>query len=114
MFAAYSDCASELARPQMLATFESRLKETGLWEGFPDRRDFGSLEDYARALEVHAGVPQGSALRISGNGILFDPAPDGRPDERRAGNECVRPFRSRWSPSHQHTHPPHTHTPPTL
>ncbi|MBA4163622.1 MAG: hypothetical protein C0510_03165 [Erythrobacter sp.] len=78
MFAAYSDFASELARPQMLATFESRLKETGLWEGFPDRRDFGSLEDYARALEVHAGVPPGSALRISGNGILFDPAREGQ------------------------------------
>ena len=73
MFAAYMDFASELARPEMMAMYESRLKEAGLWEGFPDREDFRSLEEYAKALEVHAGMKPGSALRVSGDGILFDP-----------------------------------------
>lgn len=73
MFAAYTDFASELARPQMLVLYEGRLKEAGLWEGFPDRENFGSLEQYAEALEVHAGMKPGSALRVSGDGILFDP-----------------------------------------
>ncbi len=73
MFAAYMDFASELARPEMMVMYEGRLKETGLWEGFPDREDFGSLKEYAEALEVHAGIKPGSALRVSGDGILFDP-----------------------------------------
>ncbi|MEN7538821.1 hypothetical protein [Aurantiacibacter flavus] len=73
MFAAYMDFALELARPEMMAMYEGRLKEAGLWEGFPDREDFGSLLEYAEALEVHAGIEPGSALRILGGGILFDP-----------------------------------------
>lgn len=73
MFAAYTEFKSELARPEMLAMFEDRLKAAGLWEGFPDRNKFGSLEDYAKALEAHAGIEPGSALRVSGDGILFDP-----------------------------------------
>ncbi len=73
MFAAYMDFTSELARPEMMVMYEGRLKEAGLWEDFPGREDFGSLEEYAEALEVHAGIKPGSALRVSGNGILFDP-----------------------------------------
>ena len=73
MFAAYMDFASELARPEMMVMYEGRLKKAGLWEGFPDREDFGSLEEYVEALEAHAGIKPGSALRVSGDGILFDP-----------------------------------------
>ena len=73
MFAAYMDFASELARPEMMVMYEGRLKEAGLWEGFPDRKDFGSLEAYVEALEAHAGIKPGSALRVSGDSILFDP-----------------------------------------
>lgn len=73
MFASYRDFASELARPEMMVMYEGRLKEAGLWVGFPDRENFGSLKEYAEALEVHAGIKPGSALRVSGDGILFDP-----------------------------------------
>ena len=73
MFAAYMDFASELARPDIMAMFEGRLKEAGLWEGFPVREDYGSLKEYAKALELHAGIKTGSALRVSGDSILFDP-----------------------------------------
>ena len=73
MFAAYTDFVSELARPEMLALYEGRLKEAGLWEDFPDREDFGSLEEYAAALEAHVGMKPRSALRVSGDGLLFDP-----------------------------------------
>ncbi len=73
IFAAYMDFASELARPEMMVMLEGGLKEAGLWEGFPDREDFGSLAEYAGALEMHAGIKRGSALRVSGEGILFDP-----------------------------------------
>lgn len=73
MFAAYMDFTSELVRPQIIVELEGRLKEAGLWEGFPNRENFGSLEDYAEALEVHAGMEPKSALRVSGDGILFDP-----------------------------------------
>ena len=73
MFAAYTDFASELARPKVMVGLEESLKEAGLLEGFPERRDFVSLEDYAEALEVHAGLEPGAALRVSGDGLLFDP-----------------------------------------
>ena len=73
MFAAYMDFASELARPEMMVTYEGRLKDAGLWDGFPVRGDYSSLERYARALEAHAGMEPGSALRVSGDGILFEP-----------------------------------------
>lgn len=73
MSAAYMDYASELARPELTTMYENRLKEIGLWEGFPDRADFGSLEEYAGALEAHADIEPGSALRVAGDGILFDP-----------------------------------------
>jgi hypothetical protein len=75
-FAAYTDFTSELARPEMLAMYEERLKESGLWEGFPERRDSDSLEAFARALEEHAGLEPGMTLRVSGDDILFDPPRD--------------------------------------
>jgi hypothetical protein len=76
MLAAYTDFVAELVRPEMMAMLEAQLIEAGLWEGFPASQDFGSLEDYARALEVHASVKPGSALRVSGEGIFIDPPRD--------------------------------------
>ena len=76
MYAAYMDFTSELARPEMMLMYEGRLKEARLWAGFPDREDFGSLEEYVEALEAHAGIKPGAALRVSGDGILFDPLSD--------------------------------------
>ena len=73
MLTAYTDFTSEQARPEMIAMYEGRLKEAGLWESFPDRQDFNSLPDYVEALEKHAGIEPGSALRVSGNGVIFDP-----------------------------------------
>lgn len=76
MFAAYTDFASEMARPEMLAMYEGRLKEAGLWAGFPARQDFDSLEAFAVALEEHAGLEPGTTLRVSGDGIIFNPPRD--------------------------------------
>lgn len=79
MFAAYTNFVSELARHEMMAMLEDRLREAGLREGFPDREDFGSLAEYVAALEVHAGIEPRSALRVSGDSILFEP-PSTSPD----------------------------------
>ena len=76
MFAAYTDFVSQLARPEMLAMMEARLNKSGLLEGFPDREDFGSLAEYAAALEVHAGIEPRSALHVSGDTIVFDQPDD--------------------------------------
>ena len=76
MFSAYTDFQTELDRPEMLASAEKALKEAGLWAGFPDRSAFDSLEEYAISLERHAGVEPRMALRVSGDGILFDPPRD--------------------------------------
>jgi len=76
MYSAYSKFTTELARPEMLAGSEKALKEAGLYEGFPEREAFETLEEYAVALEKHAGANPGSALRVSGDGILFDPPRD--------------------------------------
>jgi len=81
MYAAYTDFVAELTRPETMARLKAQLKEAGLWEGFPAREDFGPLEDYLAALEVHAGLEPGSALRISGQGILFSPPFDERSDD---------------------------------
>lgn len=74
MYAAYNDYASEAARPQMLASLTATLQERKLLQGFPVRGNFLSLSDYAKALEEHAGVKPGAALRVNGDGIVFDPA----------------------------------------
>jgi hypothetical protein len=73
MSTAYMDFASELARPGMMVVLEGQLKDAGLWAGFPDRDDFGSVEKYVAALEIHSGTELGSALRVSGDHIIFDP-----------------------------------------
>ena len=75
-YVAYTKFASELARPEMLVMLEARLKEAGLWDGFPQRQDFGTLDAYAEALEAHAGIRPRQALRISGENIVFDPPRD--------------------------------------
>jgi hypothetical protein len=76
MYQAYGDYTSELARPQLLKSLKARLQERGLLEAFPERRDFESLETYARALEAHGGIEPGRALHVAGDGILFDPPRD--------------------------------------
>lgn len=81
MFAAYMDFASELARSKVMMRLQGSLKEAGLWEGFPEREDFSSLKDYAEALEVHAGLDPGAALRVSGDGFLFEPQSTSPHDE---------------------------------
>ena len=73
MFSAYIDFVSELTRPDMLVMYEGKLKEAGLWEGFPVREHYASLKEYVEALEVHAGIEPGSALRVSGENIVWDP-----------------------------------------
>lgn len=73
MYQAYGEYASELARPQVLEMFKDRLRERHLLEGFPERRNFPTLTDYVKALETHAGITSGSALRVSGDDIIFDP-----------------------------------------
>ena len=86
MSAAYTNFVSQLARPETLAMMEARLNDTGLLEGLPDREDFGSLAEYAAALEVHAGIEPRSALHVSGDTIVFDqpddPSDDENADER--------------------------------
>ena len=78
MYAAYMQYTSELARPEMLEDLEGRLREKGLLEGFPERQNYETLADYAMALEKHGGVLPGSALRIAGDTIYFDPPRDGQ------------------------------------
>jgi hypothetical protein len=73
---AYRDFANELYRPQMIAEATARLEKLGLLDGFPRRSAFGSLEEYARALERHCGLAPGSALTSQGEDILFDPPRD--------------------------------------
>ena len=72
-YVAYMNFTSERARPEMLAMLEAQLKDAGLWEGFPKRQDFNTIEAYAEALEAHAGIEPRSALRMSGEDIVFDP-----------------------------------------
>lgn len=81
MFAAYTNFISQLPRPEMLAMMEARLNDTGLLEGLPDHEDFGSLAEYAAALEVHAGIEPRSALHVSGDTIVFDPQNNPSDDE---------------------------------
>ena len=81
MSAAYTNFVSQLARPEMLAMMEARLNEAGLLEGLPDREDFGSLAEYAAALEVHVGIEPRSALHVSGDTIVFDPQNNPSDDE---------------------------------
>ena len=71
---AYANFVSELRRPEMLARSESALKERGLWDELPQRKDFETLSAFVEALEAHAGLQPGMTLRVSGDGIIFDPA----------------------------------------
>lgn len=73
MYISYNEYASELVRPQILDDFKVSLEEKGLLKGFPERRKFENLSEYAKALEIHGGLKPGTALRVSGDGIVFDP-----------------------------------------
>lgn len=73
---AYSEFETKLLRPQMLESATAELKKRGLLEHFPDRKRFASLELYAEALERHSGLIPQSALRVSGQAIVFDPPRD--------------------------------------
>jgi hypothetical protein len=71
---AYSDYEAELLRPQMLESATAEVKKRGLLKNFPDRSSFASLGLYVQALERHSGLVPGTALRVSGKTILFDPS----------------------------------------
>ncbi|MBA4046130.1 MAG: hypothetical protein C0471_17185 [Erythrobacter sp.] len=73
MYEQYMAYEADLVRPQVLAEVEAALKERDLWDGFPDRAAFASMGDYVRALEKHAGIAPGSALRVEGDRLIFDP-----------------------------------------
>ncbi|GGZ11941.1 hypothetical protein [Novosphingobium colocasiae] len=73
MDAAYIEYKAEAARPQMLKSLTATLQERRLLQGFPVCDNFPSLSEYAKALEKHAGTKPGSALRVDGNTIVFDP-----------------------------------------
>jgi hypothetical protein len=73
----YLDFEAELHRPEMVASSIAELEKLGLLDGFPERNAFADLGSYARALEVHSGVTAGSALRVSGENITFDPPFEG-------------------------------------
>lgn len=70
---AYNEYASELARLQVLDGFRAFLEEKGLLKEFPERRKFENLGEYAKALEIHGGLKPGTALQVSGDGIVFAP-----------------------------------------
>lgn len=76
MYIAYSEYTAEVVRPQVLEIFKDELRKKNLLERFPERRNFASLADYTRALELHGGISPGSTLRVYGDGIVFDPAHD--------------------------------------
>jgi len=76
MFLAYSDYASEEARPQVLEMSKDGLRKRNLLGGFPERGNFANLANYARALELHGKISPGSTLKVSGDEIVFDPAHD--------------------------------------
>lgn len=59
----YNAFAEEQVRPQVFADLERELRIVGLWEGFPERGAFTTLEDFAHALEAHAGFSPGTMLR---------------------------------------------------
>lgn len=71
---AYSAFTAELHRPEWLASAKASLQELNLLEGFPEREAFDTVELYARALESHSGVSAGSALKVTGNSIIFSPS----------------------------------------
>lgn len=70
MFTQYIEYLDELYRPQALADAQAALTEQGLLKNFPAREDFGTLADYARALEAHAGFAPGTMLRFDGDKVL--------------------------------------------
>lgn len=71
--AAYNGFIADLYRPQMIAEATENIKKFGLLKDFPKRATFNSMTEYARALERHCGVLQGSVLKVVDNGISFDP-----------------------------------------
>lgn len=73
LHAAYTQFVIDLHRPQMIAEATDGVKKLSLLDGFPRRASFKSLEEYARALERHCGVIRGSALKVTGEGLSFDP-----------------------------------------
>ena len=74
VFEQYMEFEAELLRPQVLADLENSLRKSGLWDNFPERQDYPVLADYARALEVHAGIEPGTAFSAEGdNQLAFNP-----------------------------------------
>ena len=73
----YYSFLSALYRPQMLAEATQGIKKLGLLEGFPRRAEFGSVEEYARAIERHCGVKPGAGLKVDGEAIVHVPPAEG-------------------------------------
>jgi hypothetical protein len=71
---AYDAYADDLARPRMLAEATAAVTKLGLIEAFPKRADYRDLRDYGRELERHCGLKPGSALRVAGQTLAFDPS----------------------------------------
>lgn len=72
----YSEFQSEKIRPQMLEENRQKLQEVGLLKGFPSRKDFSSLQDYAIALELHLGFMPGGVLSAQNDAITIQPLKD--------------------------------------
>lgn len=66
----YDAFVQELHRPQVMAETEARLKARGLWDGFPVRETYPTVEDFLKAIEVHVGVAPGTWLKASGEGRI--------------------------------------------
>ena len=73
MYRRYSDYVMELFRPKMLEDSRQSLDKIGKLSGFPKRASFASENLFAEAIEVHCGIPAGSALKLYGGGIVFTP-----------------------------------------
>ncbi|MEM1195885.1 MAG: hypothetical protein AAGH57_07250 [Pseudomonadota bacterium] len=73
LMSGYLEFQSEQMRPQLLRETTLELQEHGLLDGFPDFEDFTSVESYVHALEGHAGLKPGEALRVDGRWVTFEP-----------------------------------------
>lgn len=61
----YHAYTRERLRPQVMAEAEKKLRERGLWDGFPARENYAAFGSYLEALEAHAGLEPGKWLRAT-------------------------------------------------
>src|SRR3546814_14132892 len=71
-------------------------------DALPDKlalaRSLGADEALSPQDAVDRGIRADLAMECAGHPKAFETA---RPEERRVGNECVSPCRSRWYPRHK-------------